>query len=35
MDEYIYDEKIGFWYELQGEYYLPFLRLPEKSSIPN
>ena len=28
MDKYIYDENNGLWYELQGEYYLPFLTLP-------
>lgn len=25
MDKYIYDKKNGLWYELQGEYYLPYL----------
>ena len=29
MDKYIYDEKNGLWYELQGDYYLPCLKLPE------
>ena len=29
MDKYIYDEKNGLWYELQGDYYLPCLNLPE------
>ena len=28
MDKYIYDEKNGLWYELQGDYYLPCLKLP-------
>lgn len=23
MDKYIYDENNGFWYELQGDYYIP------------
>ena len=30
MDKYIYDEKNGPWYELQGDYYLPCLKLPEE-----
>ena len=30
MDKYIFDEKNGLWYELQGDYYLPCLKLPEK-----
>ena len=29
MDKYIYNEKNGLWYELQGDYYLPCLKLPE------
>ena len=29
MDKYIYDEKNGLWYELQGEYYPPCLKLSE------
>ncbi len=33
MDKYIYDEKNGLWYELQGEYYLPCLRLPEEVEV--
>ncbi|RGQ43305.1 TnpV protein [[Clostridium] leptum] len=32
MDKYIYDEKNGLWYELQGDYYLPCLKLPEKET---
>ena len=32
MDKYIYDEKNGLWYELQGDYYLPCLKLPEEES---
>ena len=31
MDKYIYDEKNGLWYELQGGYYLPCLKLPKKN----
>lgn len=30
MDKYIYDEKNGLWYELQGDYYLPCLKLSEE-----
>ena len=32
MDKYIYNEKNGLWYELQGDYYLPCLKLPEEES---
>ena len=28
MDKYIYDDKNGLWYELQGDYYVPCLILP-------
>lgn len=35
MDKYIYDESNGLWYELQGDYYIPFLTLPaEKENKP-
>ena len=30
MDKYIYNEKNGLWHELQGDYYLPCLKLPEE-----
>ena len=30
MDKYIYDEKNGLSYELQGDYYLPCLKLPKE-----
>ena len=33
MDKYIYDEKNGLWYELRDDYYLPCLRLPEKTEV--
>ena len=33
MDKYIYDEKNGHWYELQGDYYLPCLKLPEEPEV--
>ena len=29
MEKYIYDENNGLWYELQGDYYTPCLKLPE------
>ena len=34
MDRYIYDENNGLWYELQGDYYLPCLKLPEEEQQP-
>lgn len=34
MEEYIYDEKNGLWYELSGEYYIPCLELPEEEQRP-
>ena len=30
MDKYIYNEKNGLWHELQGDYYLPCLKLPKE-----
>lgn len=30
MEKYIYDESNGLWYELQGDYYIPCLSLPEE-----
>lgn len=32
MDKYIYNEKNGLWYELQGDCYLPCLKLPKEES---
>ena len=34
MDKYIYDKNNGLWYELQGDYYIPCLTLPEAESKP-
>ena len=34
MENVIYDEKNGLWYELQGDYYIPCLRLPEEEQQP-
>ena len=33
MEKYIYDESNGFWYELQGDYYIPCLKLPDEEQI--
>ena len=33
MDKYIYNEKNGLWYELQGDYYLPCLKLLEEGEV--
>ena len=30
MKKYKFDENNGLWYELQGDYYLPCLKLPEE-----
>ena len=32
MDKYIYNEKNGLWYEVQGNCYLPCLKLPKEES---
>ncbi len=32
-EKYIYNEKNGLWYELQGDYYLPCLKLPEETEV--
>ena len=34
MDKYIYDDKNGLWYELQGDYYIPCLILPTEENKP-
>lgn len=34
MEKVIYDEKNGLWYELQGDYYIPCLKLPEEEQPP-
>ena len=33
MEKYKYDEGNGLWYELQGDYYLPCLQLPEEEPV--
>jgi hypothetical protein len=34
MEKYIYDEKNGLWYELQGDYYIPCLTVPAQEERP-
>ena len=34
MEKYKYDENNGLWFELQGDYYLPCLKLPEEKHQP-
>ena len=33
MEKYIYDENNGVWYELQGDYYIPCLKLPDEEQV--
>ena len=33
MEKRVYDKKTGIYYELQGDYYLPCLELPEQPKI--
>ncbi len=34
MEKYIYDKNNGFWYELQGDYYIPCLTVPAQEEKP-
>ena len=34
MEKVIYEEKNGLWYELQGDYYIPCINLPEEEQQP-
>ena len=34
MEKYIFDERNGLWFELQGDYYLPCLKLHEGEQQP-
>ena len=34
MKKVIYDEKNGLWCELQGDYYIPCLKLPQAEQQP-
>ena len=33
MEKVIYDEKNGLWYELQGDYYIPCLKLSDENQV--
>lgn len=33
MEKYIYDVNNGLWYELQGDYYIPCLKLPDEEQV--
>ena len=33
MEKYIYDENNGLWYELQGDYYISCLKLPDEEQV--
>ena len=33
MKKYIYDENNGLLYELQGDYYIPCLKLPDEEQV--
>lgn len=33
MEKRIYNEQNGLWYELQGDYYIPCLVLPDEEQI--
>ena len=33
MEKYKYNESNGLWYELQGDYYLPCLKLPAEEQV--
>ena len=33
MEKDIYNEQNGLWFELQGDYYLPCLKLPEEPEV--
>jgi len=34
MEKYIYGESNGLWYELQSDYYIPYLTLPTEEEMP-
>ncbi len=34
MEKYIYDKKNELWYELQGDYYIPCLKLSDEEQRP-
>ena len=35
MEQYIYNEQNGLWYELRGDYYIPCLDLPAEKEEPS
>ena len=34
MEKYIYNEKNSLWYELQGDFYIPCLKLLDEEQMP-
>ena len=34
MEKYIFEARNGLWYDLQGDYYLPCVKLPEGEQQP-
>ena len=34
MEQYIYNEQNGLWYEKRGDYYLPCVELPKQGNKP-
>ena len=34
MEKYIFDRNNGLWYELQGDYYIPYLALDKADILP-
>lgn len=33
MEKYIFDKNNDLWYELQGDYYIPCLKLPDEEQV--
>ena len=33
MQQYIYDKSNGLWYERDGDYYIPCLKLPDEEQV--
>ena len=33
-EKYIYNNTYGLWYELNGDYYIPCLTIPESEQLP-
>ena len=33
MEQFIFDERNGLWYELRGDYYVPCLEVPESPRV--